>query len=386
MNSLVNMRVANCIISFYLIITITITITIINTAYFANASISFPYNNRTITRPTFDVFESYYSPYNISGIAYNPSFADNTTCTLLRPDKATRFHNPLTADGVPTFNELVIVLDDDYVRDHGCYTVTQVAIEVQAYGGDLTRYHNYPPTKALLYILKGVYHGVEGAPTIVPYISSSVFIPDDQPPIPVALLSEKYFDEFVDAYDEAGEYIPINLKQELGPWNELFLSNGYRACNTVLVAAGAIIFLSGLRTLLLLIFQGKFSLDPRSIIFIVGLASTLLSTIAIPIRLMCLANYTIVRISTILYSATFYWLLLAWCPVISAVEANRKFPFKMGIIVCYAAQMTVLGIRFILDFVPFNEIVSTAFSVITYINAILQLFTCGIFIYNGKWN
>ncbi|RKP23888.1 hypothetical protein SYNPS1DRAFT_30352 [Syncephalis pseudoplumigaleata] len=168
-----------------------------------HASITF-YNNitrRLVSYPTFDLFEANFWPYKFSGLAINPSFAEDGSCTLVHPNKTASFHNPLNIHGVPEYKEMVIIIDDLDARDYGCKTITQVAMVVQAYGEELYQHYNYPPTKALLYALVHAYDGVAGAPTTIMDSSTSPSIPDDMPPIPVALLADRFFNDFAKAYD-----------------------------------------------------------------------------------------------------------------------------------------------------------------------------------------
>ncbi|KAI9593351.1 hypothetical protein BDF19DRAFT_167455 [Syncephalis fuscata] len=356
---------------------------ILNVAQWSNASVTFTMNNKTVTYPTFDSFENDYGHYEVTGIVVNPTFSTEEPCKLIPTNKTKVFRNPIAADGSLTFNQMIVALDEIDGRESKCETVTQIALEVLAYSRVLRQQYGYPPIKAFLYLIRDNYRGIEGGPFTLIYTSHKSSIPDSQPPIPTALLEKRYYEDFANAFDKNPDFFKATLIQEPGPWNEYFLSYDYRAAIILFTILNVALLFYGFYRLLMLIFNGDFIWEQRNIIFLFSLVSSILTTIAIHMRIVAMKAYVLFHISSILYCITFYLLLLAWYPIIRAVEKNRRFPFRFGISICFGIQLLLSIMKLSVTFMPIGDTNANMDITLSYAMPLIQFIAVIIFIYNA---
>jgi len=138
--------------------------------------------------------------------------------------------------------------------------------------------------------------------------------------------------DFYKTFANIIEPIGAKLTSDPGPWNHIFLSTWYRMIVWFIFALNVIIVLYAFQRLLRLTSSGMFQLDLRTVVFLLGLFSSIAYITACPMRLQTYVRYNIEQVSTFLYSIAFYLLLLLWSGILARIQVSRAFvPFRITV-------------------------------------------------------
>ncbi|RKP14706.1 hypothetical protein BJ684DRAFT_14980 [Piptocephalis cylindrospora] len=330
---------------------------------------SFKVRNKVITAHTYDFFQVKYDYYDRpNGIVafMNPSNTVADRCFF----QEAKYNDTVVAQGGiknesgEFYEHTVILLNPAAGAAVGCLTITQMSIAAVKYGKSLEAV-GYPPASTL--ILASNFYGVgyPGGPLSEFYPSSNPRVSDGPPAMPTAFIS---YEDSLKLVGLVQRYIPAEVSQERGPWNDAFLDQGYVAYNWALFAFNVLMCVYGLYRFVSLLRFGSIKADIRTSVFVLGVISTIVGACTFPMMVMTLKYRVLIQVSSAIHNISFYLLLLLWSGVLSRVQIDRSFaPFRIMIYgaIASAIVMLIIGIaRYTSQGAPWTN---RAFRVVTYL-------------------
>ncbi|KAI9226161.1 MAG: hypothetical protein DHS80DRAFT_33015 [Piptocephalis tieghemiana] len=340
------------------------------TAFASLASAEFTYiiRGQPVSIPTSDYFQVNYGDYNFPNSLLVPMRSTNEQSAPCTFRGAAANETAMAQGGVYNstggfFDHSIIFLDTAGALTAGCQTVSQMAIAAERFAQTFPQ-AGYPPVAAILAVSKYDTGVPTGGPMTEDYPSRDRKIGDAPPKLPVAFVSPS---QVLDLQGSSQRYISVSLVREKGPWNDKFLNPGYIAWSWILFSINVLLCLYGLYRFTSLILQGRFKRDARTIIFILGLISTILSCAVIVLPVMRQRTYVISQIATMIYNIAFYLLLLLWSGVLSRIQMDRSFgPFRLVIYFAIASALMNCIIGLVQDFSRSQTSVYKAYQVMVY--------------------
>lgn len=308
---------------------------------------SFRLRNKVTTAHTYDFFQVKYDYYDRPNgvIAFmNPSDVATNQCLFrgAAPNATAVAQGGIRNETGGFYEHTVILLNVAAGAVVGCKTITQMALAAVKYG-DTLEAAGYPPASTL--ILASSYEGPghPGGPLSEAYPSYNPRIGDGPPDIPTAFIR---LEDALQLIGLVQRYIPVEVSQERGPWNDAFLDQGYVVYNWIIFSLNVFLCLYGLYRFTSLMLYGYIKVDLRTSIFLLGLISTIIGAITFPMRVMTLKYRILIQVSSTMHNIAFYLLLLLWSGVLSRVQTTGSLaPFRVMTYgaIASAVTMFILG-------------------------------------------
>ncbi|KAI9598405.1 hypothetical protein BDF19DRAFT_493837, partial [Syncephalis fuscata] len=188
---------------------------------------TFRVGNQTFQYHTYDLFEIEVTPYTTRGVLINAVFSENASCEILSSVLDTARS---ALDGVKSDNitDVIIAIDEKKAFEGGCETITHMISAVSRLDRHLSATNNLL-IDTVLYISHKKSEPGFGAYSTVQYKRTGFIFYKNAPPFNIALITYDDYRFVVDASNELSTTVIVTVEEEPGPWNDVFLSTGYRA-------------------------------------------------------------------------------------------------------------------------------------------------------------
>ncbi|KAI9592271.1 hypothetical protein BDF19DRAFT_451875 [Syncephalis fuscata] len=219
-----------------------------------------------------------------------------------------------------------------------------------------------------------------GAYSALTYSTFGFSCYEGAPPVDMALLPYDNYMTVVDASHGLNTTVIVTVKEEAGPWNDVFLSAGYKVFIYCTLAVFISIILYSFLILYRLI-KTKRTITRRHIVIYV---SALLCASSLTLKLSSLAYEWVVFSQGFFMHIGFYLLLLLWHSLAINVQDSRYLlQFRYAIIISFAVATINQLLRVIYAFIPTSVTYNTIRMVAALLVAPFQIIVIVAFTYYG---
>ncbi|KAI9594287.1 hypothetical protein BDF19DRAFT_445484 [Syncephalis fuscata] len=351
-----------------------------------SSSINNSSHSHTYSYPTQDPYEVRVKAYYATGLLLPTTFDSTAKCKLLVPASLPNFLYNSTAQNGTTSNyteSVIITVNAADARTNGCITVAHAGIAAYDFGQSLLAKDgiNLP---AILYLLPPDKYAVPGAPHHTHYYSRKLIFPAGAPPVNMAIMPIEDYWNVVPKNTTVDSPISVVVKQESGPWNDVFLSNYYLAFIYILAVINACFAIYGLANFVYLLRFRQQRSKQRIAIFIFAFIAAILFSIALPMGTTSQFYVCALRIIGFMQVTGFQLLLLLWHDVLAKIKNSLvlkmvKFGLLFGLTLTNIWLLIFTVVTAISDSQRTREIINYIMSSMVFV----QLITILVIAYYG---
>ncbi|KAI9598535.1 hypothetical protein BDF19DRAFT_432803 [Syncephalis fuscata] len=314
---------------------------------------TFRVGNQTLQYHTQDLFEVEVEPYTTRGVLVSGAFNPNSTCEIL-PSVLNTAQSALDNVKSDNITSVIIAIDAIEANEYGCTTIAHTGVAVF----ELNQYLNDTSNFSIDTVL------------YISYTKSGLGF--GASPVNIALLPLNDF------------LIVAGVPIEPGPWNDAFLSIGYRAFIYCTLAVFVTAILYSVVSLYHLIKTKRAITKQQIIIYVSALCAAILCASGFALKLNSLVyKYTSFLQSVFVYIG-FYTLLLLWHSIAINVKNTRQLILlRYGIIIAFFMALIDQALQLIFEFTSIPEIQSTLVMTINYFRLATQSIIIVAFVYYG---
>ncbi|RKP08066.1 hypothetical protein THASP1DRAFT_30131 [Thamnocephalis sphaerospora] len=232
--------------------------------------------------PSMDYYNHRTPYYSLAGTIVTWSLDGNSTACEYPPvNDAIRRYFKNTRESMAQKQDSAMMIFWSDAMNANCNTIAQAALAAERFSKDVLEKAGYPPLGLLVFAAHAAGKLPLWGPKMLPLRSVDPSVPDGPPNVPALFLDGKetsaIYPYIVEKNQERNIILSFAATQESGPWNDIYLSDGFLALIWVLTTVLVIATLYAIARVLRLNSLGQLSNDIRLPIVVLSVVCSMAS-------------------------------------------------------------------------------------------------------------